>query len=66
MRMRWKESVFLFLTSCLMTCRAKGGGGKAGKSSGGIDSTTDRKIEYGMYAVGELKLFMSRDFYKVT
>ena len=59
MKMRWKETIFLFVTSCLMTCHTKGGGKGAKASSEGVDANTDRKIEYGMYTLGEINFIVS-------
>ena len=54
--MRWKEAVVFFVAFVLIACsESKGGGGKSAKSSSsGIDSTTDRKVEYMLYTIGEV------------
>ena len=53
--MRWKEAIVFFVVFVFMKCHAKGGGGGGkGKASGGIDSSTDRKVEYMLYTIGEV------------
>ena len=58
--MRWKEAVVFFVAFLFIKCHAKGGS-KGAKSNGGIDSTTDRKIEYMLYTVGEVSR-IAKDF----
>ena len=69
--MRWKEAIVFFVVFVFMKCHAKGGGGGGkGKASGGIDSSTDRKVEYILYTVGEVsriaKDFSSAEGEKIT